>query len=117
MTSPAPRLRVIDLETDGNGVCDVCEIGWQDVVQDPDGHWRLDDERGARFVNPGRPISPETRAIHHILDSDVAGAPYWPAIAGSILRPKHSLLALAAHRASFERRFCTAKYTGDTPWI
>ena len=33
----ASRIRVIDLETAGNGPYDVCEIGWQDVVQADEG--------------------------------------------------------------------------------
>jgi exodeoxyribonuclease X len=117
MINLPPRLRVVDLETAGNGACDVCEIGWQDVIQDDDGVWALDAERGALFVNPGRPISSETMAIHHIRDIDVVGAPFWQQIAASILRPANGVLALAAHRASFEQRFCTAKFAGGTPWI
>ncbi len=66
-TIPA-RVRVIDLETGGPGFDDVCEIGWQDVCQGADCVWRLDDERGALLVNPGRAMSPDTLAIHHILD-------------------------------------------------
>lgn len=63
-------VRVIDLETAGNGPTDVCEIGWQDVVHDPDHGWQVSaDSRGALFVNPGRPISPDTMAVHHILDA------------------------------------------------
>ena len=61
MAEPRARVRVIDLETAGMGACEVCEIGWQDVVLGEDGLWRLSEERGARFVNPGRPISPAKR--------------------------------------------------------
>jgi hypothetical protein len=43
---PRPRIRVIDLETAGNGPHDVCEIGWQDVEQGDDGLWR----RAARHL-------------------------------------------------------------------
>ena len=75
--SLSARIRIIDLETAGNGPNDVCEIGWQDVALDDNGRWSLNEERGALFVNPGSPISPETMAVHHILDSDVAGAPIW----------------------------------------
>lgn len=74
-------MRVIDLETAGDGPAEVCEIGWQDVVQDEAEVWTLDAARGARFVNPGRRISPETMAIHHILDAQVAAAPYWRIVA------------------------------------
>lgn len=99
-----PCIRVIDLETAGNGPSDVCEIGWQDVVQEEDGHWQVSEARGSVLVNPGRPISPDTMAIHHIQDHEVAGAPFWREVAASILRPPHPIVALAAHRAAFEQR-------------
>ncbi|WP_171049332.1 DNA polymerase III subunit epsilon [Rhizobium sp. MHM7A] len=112
-----PRVRVIDLETGGNGANDVCEIGWQDVIQDSDGTWEVTAERGALLVNPGRPITADTMAIHHILDVQVADAPFWKEIAASILRPSGRIDALAAHRAAFEQRYCTPRFTGGTPWI
>ncbi|HEX2560702.1 exonuclease domain-containing protein [Phenylobacterium sp.] len=116
--SPSPaRVRVIDLETAGGGPYDVCEIGWQDLEQGPDGAWRVAGERGALFVNPGRPISPETMAIHHIRDADVASAPYWKLVAPEVLRPPGGVLALAAHRAAFEQRYCRPKLTGEVDWI
>ncbi|PVM86184.1 DNA polymerase III subunit epsilon [Caulobacter radicis] len=111
------RIRVIDLETAGNGPQDVCEIGWQDVVQDPGGLWRVDDDRGALLVNPGRPISPETMAVHHILDAEVAGAPFWKDAAPGVLKPEGGVAALAAHRASFEQRYCTPALAGGAAWI
>lgn len=111
------RVRVIDLETAGNGPNDVCEIGWQDVVLGQNGRWFLNDERGALFVNPGRQISAETMAIHHILDSDVANAPLWKQIAATILQPGGGVQALAAHRAAFEQRYCTPRLCGGIPWI
>ena len=96
---------------------DVCEIGWQDVVQGDDGVWAVNADRGAAFVNPGRPISPPTMAIHHILDAQVAGAPFWKDAALPVLRPDGGVLALAAHRASFEQRFCTPSLCAGAPWI
>lgn len=85
---PVSRIRVIDLETGGNGPKNVCEIGWQDVVLDDDGRWRVNEERGAVLVNPGRPMSPDTMAVHHILDRDVADAAYWKDLASSVPRPQ-----------------------------
>jgi exodeoxyribonuclease X len=114
---PASRIRVIDLETAGKGPAEVCEIGWQDVELLADGQWRLNEERGAVFVNPGRPISAETMAVHHIQDAEVAGAPFWKEIAPGILRPPVPIVALAAHRAAFEQRYCTPRLTGGSPWI
>ena len=117
MSDPQPRIRVIDLETAGNGPHAVCEIGWQDVEQGDDGRWRLGAERGSRLVNPGRPISPETMAVHHILDEQVEAAPFWRTVAPDILRPEGGVLALAAHRAAFEQRFCRPHLTGGASWI
>ncbi len=111
------RIRVIDLETAGNGPHDVCEIGWQDVVHNPGAPWRLDEARGALLINPGRPISPETMAVHHILDAEVAEAPFWKDAAPAILRPEGGVAALAAHRASFEQRYCTPALAGGAAWI
>jgi exodeoxyribonuclease X len=118
MSGPGPFVRVVDLETTGTRppAHGVCEIGWQDVVQDADGRWAIGGADGARFVNPGRPIPPVTQAVHHIIDSDVADAPYWPDIAPSVLRG-HGAIALAAHRAAFEQRFCTPALTGGADWI
>lgn len=112
-------IRVIDLETTGQAppVHGVCEIGWQDVAQGDDGRWSLHGDGGAAFVNPGRPIPPVTQAIHHILDEEVASAPYWNDIARPILDPWPRRLALAAHRADFEMKFCSPAMTHGADWI
>ena len=113
------RIRVIDLETTGSRppAHGVCEIGWQDVVQGPDGGWRVDETRGAQLVDPGRAIPPVTMAVHHIIDADVAGCPRFDEVAPAILRPAGGVIALAAHRAAFEARFCTPALAGGAPWI
>ncbi len=111
------RIRVIDLETGGNGPNDVCEIGWQDVVLGHDGKWRVDEERGSLLINPGRPISPDAMAIHHIVDAEVAAAPFWKDVASTVLRPDGGAIALAAHRAAFEQRYCSPRLTGGATWI
>ncbi|MER2267561.1 exonuclease domain-containing protein [Methylobacterium oxalidis] len=119
MPSDSLIIRVVDLETTGSraGSDGVVEIGWQDVER-VDGAWRVGSERGARYVDPERPIPARTQAVHHILDADVAGAPTWLAAAPGVLRPAgRPLAALAAHRAAFERRWCRDALTGRRPWI
>lgn len=96
------RIRVIDFETGGNGPTNVCEIGWQDVISEDGSTWRVNEERGALFVNPGRSISPETMAVHHILDAQVAASTSWKDIAPGVLRPPGGV---AAFRASFTSVF------------
>ncbi len=114
-------LRVIDLETTGNSFTDggVVEIGWQDLEQGADGRWALRGGPGAILIDPGNPISPATSAIHHLIDEDVAGAPRWLDAAPAILRaePGPAPLALVAHRAAFEQRWCASALSGRLPWI
>ncbi|WP_419730116.1 DNA polymerase III subunit epsilon [Lichenicola sp.] len=116
-------LRVIDLETTGNSFTDggVVEIGWQDLVPSADAEprWQLAGQPQAILIDPGHPISPATAAIHHIIDEDVAGAPRWQHAAPDILRgaPGPVPLALVAHRAAFEQRWCGVALTGGLPWI
>ncbi|WP_156679029.1 3'-5' exonuclease [Sphingomonas profundi] len=114
-----PYIRVVDLETTGSRppAHDVCEIGWQDVALGEAGRWEVTAARGSRLVHPGRPIPPVTQAIHHIIDEDVADASPWRDVAPTILRPAERPLALAAHRAAFEQRFCTPPLTGGADWI
>ena len=116
---PQPRIRVIDLETTGSRppAHGVVEIGWQDVVQGKDGRWTVNEARGALLVDPGRAIPPVTMAVHHIVDADIAGAPRFDEVAPGVLRPEGGALALAAHRASFEQRFCTPVLSGGADWI
>jgi len=118
---PSPSIiRVIDLETTGQAppAHGVCEIGWQDVVLGDDGRWEVDaNGGGAMLVNPGRPIPPLTMAIHHIRDEDVADAPWWHDCARPILDPWPRRVALAAHRADFEMKFCTPALTRGADWI
>ncbi len=110
-------VRVIDLETTGSRppLDAVVELGWQDVAAHPDG-WRVTDGRGARFVDPQRPIPSRTAAVHHIIDEDVAGQPPWLVTAPPVLAAP-GLAALAAHRIEFERRWCTDALTGGLPWV
>jgi exodeoxyribonuclease X len=120
-----PVLRVIDLETTGQGFSDggVVEIGWQDLSVNADpkrpNAWALHGPPGSLLVNPGNPISPETSAIHHIIDDDVVAAPDWRIAAEKILRGGNGgrIIALAAHRASFEQRWCLPALTGGVPWV
>lgn len=106
------KIRVIDFETTGtpeDQVKAVCEIGWTELSD----NWRIDGPH-AVLVNPGHPIPPVTRAIHHISDADVADA-VSPDIAF-----RHQMTGMepgdvfAAHNAKFERAFFGG---GNFPWI
>ncbi len=123
-SAPGVVIRVVDLETTGSRPPDaaVVEIGWQDVLVTPDGGARLLGATGSVLVAPGVPITPQTSAIHHIIDEDVRGAASFADLAPSIVRPEARpgaarVIALAAHRASFERSWCGDRLTGGLPWI
>lgn len=113
-----PFIRVVDLETTGSRppAHGVCEVGWQDVILTEAGRWQVEGGNGAVLVNPCRPIPAVTQAVHHIIDEDVVDAPPWSDVAPGVLRDTGAL-ALAAHRASFEQRFCTPPLTGGVRWI
>lgn len=73
-------LCVFDLETTGLrlGVDRIVEIGIIKVF--PDGH----TEEMCRRINPQMPIPPESSAVHHIYDADVALEPTFKALAPKI---------------------------------
>lgn len=74
-------LMFFDLETTGtNPLQDrIVEISTLKVY--PDGH----EEEYCTRVNPGIPIPPETTAVHHITDADVADKPTFAQIADNLL--------------------------------
>lgn len=97
-------VRVIDLETTGypeDVDAAICEIGWVDL----DMATMTVGNPVTMLVNPGHPIPPHTRAVHHISDEMVATA-----------IPPHTAVAKAcagmtmndvfcAHNSAFERHF------------
>ena len=113
-----PFVRVVDLETTGSRppAHAVCEVGYQDVERDADGAWHVTESRGGTLIDPQRAIPAVTQAVHHITDEDVVGAPLWADVAPTVLQPP-GCLALTAHRASFERRFCARHAGPDQRWI
>lgn len=113
-------VRCIDFETtgmpDSEGAA-ICEVGWCDIEVGESG----EDSRPLKmaigkpvsmFCNPGRPIPPEARAVHHISDKDVHGA----------AQPSEGLRRLregapayyVAHNAKFEQAFFP---DATTPWV
>lgn len=124
-------IRVIDVELTGGFEppdAAVCEIAFCDVAAartdlagDPI-DWAVGDMCAA-FVDPGRPITPESSAVHHIVDEDVRGAGCWEKVARDFVGPtaistvQVPIIAYAAHSAQAERLFITDEMTGGAPWI
>jgi exodeoxyribonuclease X len=121
------RIRVFDTETSADGFppdAGVCELGWTDVVstgvdliERPCG-WKIIGPE-SMLVNPGHPISPQTSAIHHIVDEDVAHAPPLPEAwrIATAMPVGETIDYLSAHSAKFERRFISDEMTGGLQWI
>jgi len=84
-------IRVIDFESTGLPPdCAIVEIGWCDVSFVDCNNVTVGAPQ-SRFCNPGRPIPPEARAIHHISDEDVRDA-VSPDVALSDLNSAEDLL-------------------------
>lgn len=109
------KIRVIDLETTGmrgpkgSADAEICEIGFTDVT--------LDGKISKPFsylINPGTPIPPEARAIHHISSEMVAGMPSPSEARRMLLEGMNEGDAFAAHNMGFEKEFFDG---GGFPWI
>lgn len=106
-------IRVIDFETTGfPPEAAVCEVGWCDVRTYSGSSFAVVGEPIGMLVNPNRAMPPEARAIHHISDDDVFGAP--EIVTGFLALSSGPPDMFAAHNAKFEREFFTG---GETPWI
>lgn len=110
------KIRVLDVETTGmpeersrGKIIEICEIGWTDLLDDGS-----IDGPHARLVDPGIPIPPEARAVHHISDEMVRGAILSSAAHDVLMVGMESGDMFAAHNAAFERAFFGG---GTLPWI
>lgn len=84
-------IRVVDLETCGlEPPAGICEIGFCDLVKD--GQEWIVGRPANLLVDPGMPIPPETSAVHHIVDEDVAGAPDFAAAARVVFFDEERML-------------------------
>lgn len=125
---PLPFIRVVDLETTGFEPPEhrPVEIGWCDVRGGFDLFGEPTFGNGveimapqSRLCDPERPVPPETSAVHHLVDDDLAGADPWRtemirAIGGVTVTCKS---AFAAHSAKFETQWCTPELVGPEPWV
>lgn len=118
------RIRVLDLESTHPTPVDggIVEIGYADIVArhaDLAGSpidWEVIGGRG-RLCHPGCPIPPETQAVHHIDDSDVADAPPWKGLFSGLLKTaeRDGVIAYAAYGADMELQWMHPDWMGPTP--
>lgn len=101
-------IRVIDFETGGlEPESGICEVGWTDIE---DG---LITNTDAYLCDPGRPISVEAMAVHHIRNEEVAGLP--PALY-NLAHMDQDVDVFCAHNAEFEKSFWPQR-PEVVPWI
>lgn len=97
-------IRVWDCETTGKDDeehSEIIELGRIDLdlsTRDISNEWTA-------LAKPRGPIPPETMAVHHITDADVADAPPLSALWGEFFAGCGENDILAAHNARFERHF------------
>lgn len=98
-------LRVVDLETTGmEPPAEVVEVGWCDLVQQPDGSWAV-TEHDSHLCGVAA-IPPETRAVHWITHAETLGLPKFDA--GAFLEGADHCAAIVAHNMEFEERWLRA---------
>lgn len=106
-------IRVVDIETSGLPEDEqhaICEIGWVDL----DPATGVINNPVTVFVNPGHPIPPRIRAVHHISDEMVAAAMSPDRAVAMLQKDLGPDDILAAHKASFEQAFIDA---GERQWL
>ncbi len=110
--------RVVDFETTGVDPRNdrLCEVGWCDVSF-RDGLWTI-HERHEQFLSPGISIPSTARAVHHISDQMVAGAPAPLDFLPTILSHEPGVY-FVAHNAEFDQAFASAALGVDFPtqWL
>lgn len=114
-------IRVCDFEFDGKPEDGggVIEVGFCDLVStstDLAGNpvnWEVGDGY-ARLCNPGRPISPESQAVHHIDDADVADADDWKTVLRRFLKSTpEDCIAFASHSHQAEEQWLHPDWRGE----
>lgn len=106
------KIRVVDFETTGlpeDEVKGVCEMAFTDVDVET---MTLSPTISYR-VNPGHPIPPKYRAVHHISDADVAYCVSPQDAFDHLEYEMNSEDFYCAHHAAFEQVF----FQGKNPWI
>jgi exodeoxyribonuclease X len=101
-------IRVIDIETTGTGPRNGCDCRDRSVDILKDG--TIANQRST-LVRPAIPVPPESSAVHHLIDEDLAFAPDL----NDVLDQFKGADAYVAHDADFERSFLERRLS-DVLW-
>lgn len=108
------RIAVVDTETTGldpreHGVCEYAHVVVDETTGRAASHLQF-------LCDPGRPIPPEARAVHHLADEEVQGLPGIAQRLGSLDWSRVDMFA--AHNAKFDHGFLSPHLpTTIPPWI
>lgn len=99
------KVRVVDIETTGlpEDGGRVCEIAWHDLALGI-----LPGNPRSYLINPGCPMPPDVRAIHHIDPRELVGRPVPGWATHAVLEDIDPGDLLCAHGAKFEQHFIDA---------
>jgi len=111
---------VIDVETTGMGDHDKVVEFASVPIENIEG-WVANHRRASRsFVQPKMSIPYEARAVHHISDEMVDGAPYLSTAMNEVFAENgfDEIDYIAAHNAKFDRKFIDPEMNNRSPeWI
>jgi exodeoxyribonuclease X len=98
------KIRVVDFETTGTEPpAQVIEVGFTDLMDEGQG-WVVTQPDG-RLCGTDRPVTCETRAIHHIAPAQLAGLDRFYAQPFVAQAKDDGVTAIAAHVAAFEEKW------------
>lgn len=111
------KITVVDCETTGLSpeTDRVVQVAAVELTLDADTKKWIPGRGLASFVNPGRPIPPEATGVHHIIDSDVEGAPTLDDALSIVLDPLYMVDVVVAHNAPFDKSFLPS--LSERRWI
>jgi exodeoxyribonuclease X len=112
---------VIDLETTHREPADAHIVEWATILMQPPWFGQGGTVEAVSLVKPPVPIPPETSAVHHIIDADVANAPTIERLLPQIVHhfmPIGQHIAVA-HNADYEREVLAKHdpFFRSIPWL
>lgn len=111
------RFVVIDLETTSREPEEAHIIEWAAVVLEPEWFGAGGRAEHTGLVRPPIPIPPETSAVHHIIDADVAAAPCWDVESRKLISLLTAGTIAVAHSADNDRSFLAQTPLPEVPWL
>ena len=108
---------VIDLESTGREPEKAHIVEWAALVLFPEWFGQGGVQEHGGLVKPPVPIPPETSAVHHIIDADVADAPAWDVEQQKLAALLTAGTIAVAHNAEYERTMLSKLEVPGLRWL